>query len=166
MKEFVIPFFGLKMGAHKFKFEIGPSFFEAFENSPLQFAQFRVKVKLEKFNNMLILKFKAKGEIDDYCDRCGDALQVKMSSKDEIYVKFGDEEFGQTDEIIVVPQDTHEIDVSHLIYEMIVLNLPGKRLHSKIKDCNQEVIQKLKNEALKNQVNEIDPRWEGLNKLK
>jgi uncharacterized metal-binding protein YceD (DUF177 family) len=65
----------------------------------------------------------------------------------------------------VVTHDTHEIDVSQYIYEMLVLNLPYKRVHARMKDCNQEVLNKLR-EFESHEDQESDPRWDALKKLK
>ncbi len=166
MKEFIIPFFGLKTGKHVFSFEINRSFFEAFENSLLEDASLKVKLELEKMSNMLILEFKSSGTIKVPCDRCGEELDLRHSPSDRIIVKFGDESFEQTDEILVLSHDSHEIDVSQEIYEMIVLNIPNKRVHKSIKDCDQEVIKKLEELNKAKPERPANPRWDALNKLK
>src|SRR5690606_2968429 len=113
---------------------------------------------------------KAKGKTRMPCDRCGEDFDLAIKSKERIFVKFGDESFEQTDDIIVLSQGTHEIDISHPVYEMLALALPNKRVHKKKVDCNQEVIRQLK--QFKSVVNEIeeeestDPRWDALRKLK
>ncbi len=168
MKEFVVPFVGLKEGLHQYDFEINPSFFEAFESELIRDAEFDILMELNKSSNMLILSFAAKGKIHVNCDRCGGNLELPMQVDDEIIVKFADVEAPELlDQILLISHDSYEIDVSHLIYEMLVLQLPSKRLHGKLKDCDQEVVQKL--DALKNQKDEnkeSDPRWEALKKLK
>lgn len=165
MKEFVIPFFGLKIGDHKFHFEIGNEFFEAFESDLITDARFEVDLKLQKSTTMLQLEFKAKGVVNDYCDRCGDPLELKVTTSDRLIVKFGDEPFEQTDEIVVLTHDTHEIDVSQNIYEMLVLGLPRKRVHTRLADCNQEVLAKLRAFEPYEEPT-TDPRWDALKKLK
>lgn len=169
MKEFVIPFFGLKLGTHTFNFEVNQAFFASFENSLIEEGRFDVTLSLEKLTNMLVLTFKAKGEVNDFCDRCGDPITLKVKASDEILVKFGDEDFEQMDEIIILSHDSHEIDVAQLIYEMLVLNLPRKKTHKHLKDCNQEVLERLRTEQHGNEEDDdddTDPRWEALKKLK
>lgn len=169
MEEFIIPFFGLKEGTHEFRFTIDRSFFEAFESSLLEDAEIEVKLELEKRSNMLVLDFKAKGETVVPCDRCGDDFELPIKTKERIFVKFGDESFEQTDDILILSHDSHEIDVAHHIYEMIVISLPNKRVHSKKSECNQDAIERLKQlkieaEELKAEI--TDPRWDALKKLK
>ena len=170
MEEFIIPFFGLKEGTHEFNFSIDRTFFEAFENSLLDDAEIEIKLKLEKKSSMLILDFKAKGKTKVPCDRCGDDFNLTIKSKERIFVKFGDESFEQTDDIIIVGQGIHEIDISHPVYEMLALGLPNKRVHKKLVDCNQVVIERLKEfKSVEHEIEEeenTDPRWDALKKLK
>lgn len=167
MKEFVISFYGLKPGIHTFNFEIGNSFFSAFENTLIEDADFDVTLTLEKLTTMLVLSFKGKGKVNDLCDRCGDPLVLKSKVKDEIIVKFGDEDYEQVDEVLVLSHDTHEIDVAPLIYEMIVLNLPRKKVHASKAECNTEVLERLEAAESRDENKEdTDPRWEALKKLK
>lgn len=164
MKEFLIPFSGLKTGKHEFEFKIGHEFFEAFDQALLEDAELDVKLILEKMETMLILNLHAKGFTEVPCDRCGDLFKLPLESSERVIVKFGDEAFEQTDEIIVLKPEEHEIDISQRIYEMIVLNLPNKRVHKKLSDCNQEVLKKLN--EINSSEDDIDPRWEALKKLK
>jgi uncharacterized metal-binding protein YceD (DUF177 family) len=168
MNEFKIAFYGLKEGKHEFKFDINHSFFEAFENALVDNGKIEVILDLEKFSNMLILNLDAKGTVETMCDLCGDPLDLSLSATEKIIVKFGEEQFDQTDEIIIIPHDTHEIDISQRVYELIVLSLPNKRQHENIEDCNQEVIQKMEELQMRRQEEKknIDPRWDALNKLK
>lgn len=165
MKEFIIPFFGLKEGKHEFKFIIGQSFFEAFENSLLDDADVTVKLNLEKLSTMLILNFKAKGTTRVSCDRCGDDFDLPINTSHKLIVKFGEEAFEQTDDIVVLHHDAHDFDVSQEIYEMLVLSLPNKRVHARKSDCNQEAIELLKS-FKSNEEENTDPRWDALKKLK
>lgn len=166
MKEFIIPFFGLKEGKHEFKFDINHSFFEAFENSLLENGTIEVILKLEKSSTMLMLNFEANGTTSIPCDRCGDDFNLPIHASERTIVKFGDEEFEQTDEIVILHHDTHEIDVSQRIYEMLILSLPEKRVHLDIDDCNSEVLKRLYISKSKEEKNRMDPRWDALNKLK
>jgi uncharacterized metal-binding protein YceD (DUF177 family) len=165
MKEFVIPFFGLKEGKHTYKFNIDRSFFEAFESTLLEDAAIEVILEFEKMSNMLVLSFDANGSTHIPCDRCGDFFDMPVDASERLIVKFGDEPFEQTDEIIVLEHDQHEIDVSQEIYEMLILSLPRKRVHARKKDCNQEALNRLGSNK-SDKENTIDPRWEALKKLK
>lgn len=166
MKEFIIPFFGMKEGKHEFKFKIDQAFFEAFESNLLEQPNIDVRFEIEIMSTMLILRFEAEGTYQDFCDRCGDELTLNIEAEDKLIVKFGDETFDETDEIIMLSHDTHEIDISHRIYEMLVLALPNKRVHASIDDCNPEVLNHEDYKEESEEEQEMDPRWDALKKLK
>ncbi|MCA1762702.1 MAG: DUF177 domain-containing protein [Cryomorphaceae bacterium] len=167
MKEFIIPFFGLKIGKHEFKFKIDHEFFEAFDSALIENVKANVDLVLEKTATMLILDFSAKGSSVVPCDRCGDDFELSFKAGEKLFIKFGDEAYDQTDDVMVVSHDTHEIDVSHRIYEMLILNFPKKRVHPKLKDCNSKAIEKLNEiNSQEEDGDKTDPRWEALKKLK
>lgn len=142
-------------------------FFEAFDQSFLEDANIDAELELEKLSNMLILNFRVSGSVEVPCDRCGEFFSLNTNSAETVIVKFGDETYDETDELIMLRHDTHELDVSQRIYEMIVLNLPNKRAHKNRSDCNQDVLSKLDEiNSTEEQEEEIDPRWEALKKLK
>ncbi len=166
MKEFVIPFLGLKTGKHTYDFEIGQSFFEAFESDSLEKPSIEVRLELEKMSNMLVLNLSAKGVSHTICDRCGGDLDMDIESHERIIVKFGDEPYGDTDGIIMLNPGAYEIDVSIPIYEMLILNLPTRHIHPRTDLCDREALKRLSD--FENDDNEQtgDPRWDALKKLK
>lgn len=165
MKEYVIPIYGLKPGKHHYDFEIDQSFFEVFESELLRDADLKVSLDLEKSSNMIQLYFSANGNGTVDCDRCGDDMTISLTCSEKVIVKFSEEPSPDEDEIIVLAPSEHELDVSRRIYEMIVLNMPTKRVHEKIEDCNQEAIKRLST-IEDRESDDIDPRWEALRKLK
>ncbi len=95
-------------------------------------------------------------------------MEIELDGEEELIVKFGDGSFAeQTDEIITIPPSEHEIDISHFVYEFIMLSVPQAHSHEE-KDCNPEVIKTLKKLSVKEeeQKEEIDPRWAALKNYK
>ena len=90
-----------------------------------------------------------------------------MAGEKKLIVKFGNETYEETDEILIIPETDYQIDLYHYVYEYINLLLPVKKVHPEDSNgnstCNAEVIKKL--EELENQ-NPTDPRWNELKKLK
>ena len=159
-----IPFTGLILGTHRYQFEIDSTFFDQFENSEIEDAVFSIELDLEKQSTMLILHFNIKGKVNTICDSCGDDLSLKVSYKDRVIVKFGEEGVEQTDEIWEIAQHEHKINVANLIYEYSHLALPSRRIHPKGK-CNEKAIDQL-HKLEQKQEEVIDPRWEGLKSIK
>ena len=165
-QKLIIPFVGLKEGNHQFEFEIDSSFFEQFDYSIIQEADFIVKVDFEKKVNLFNLKFRLKGNIVSECDRCTDPITLKVKGEESLIVKFGENTFEGTDEIKIISSGEHELDLTSEIYEYIHMLLPNKVQHERVEDCNQEIIEKLNKLTNKQEKKEIDPRWAALSNLK
>ena len=163
LKEYVIPFVGLKEGEHDYAFDIDAKFFESFDNSEIIKADVHVDILLEKQERMLIFNFKTNGNIVIPCDRCLADLVAPVKGDDRLIVKFGQEYEEESDEVIVIPEKESHIDLSNFIYEFIMLKLPIQRVHPEGEGlCDEEVIEKLD----EHKEAEIDPRWEALKQLK
>ena len=165
LKNYQIPFSGLKLGSHQFDFEIKDTFFKLFDYSELNSGNLKAKVLLNKKNTLLELVFEIKGAVTLSCDTCTDEYQQNITSSFKQIVKFSDvEEAQDTDEIIVLSTNEHTLDIGHSLYEFIHLSLPIKRTHTIEADCNQEVLEKL--DELAFQEPEVtDSRWSALQKL-
>ena len=159
-----IPFTGLKVGSHEYRFEIGNAFFTEFDHSEIEDADFVVDLELEKQSNMLVLHFDIHGEVRTICDRCGDDLTLDTEYKDRIIVKFGEESIEQSDEIVVIAPHEHKINIAELVYEFTHLALPSKRMHEE-GECNEAALEMLEDLSYDDS-EESDPRWEELKKLK
>jgi uncharacterized metal-binding protein YceD (DUF177 family) len=174
--ELEIRFSGLKEGQHNFHFEVGDTFFEQLDYSEIEKADLTVDVDFEKRTNMLILNFNIHGTVGLMCDKCTDDFELEIQSEEELIYKFGEGE-SDDEKIIVIPENEIEIDVSQPIYELTILAIPSKRVHSE-GDCNQEMLEAMDdylmvetddaelNNAEDVEDQSVDPRWEGLNKLK
>lgn len=163
LKEFTIPFVGLKEGMHDYSFEIKDSFFESFEYSEIETGKVHVEVSLERRERMLVFEFKIDGYVDVDCDRCLKAMEYPVKGQERLIVKFGQELREESEEIIVIPETDSHIDISSFIYEYIMLLLPFKRVHPDGDEiCSNEVVDKLENHSIQ----EEDPRWDALKGLK
>jgi len=167
LKEFYIPFRGLNIGVHNYKWEITHKFFEAVDNSEIDNAAIEVELNLDKQERMMICNFSITGSVFVKCDRCLDELELPLNSEETLYIKFGEELEEEADDVLVIGESEYQIDVANLINEFITLSLPLKKVHPSGKKpgdgCNKEIIQKLEELSGKNNV---DPRWEQLKNFK
>lgn len=172
LKEFTIPFVGLKIGKHHFEFEIKKKFFEHFEYEEFNNVNIQVNVELEKKTTLLELHFKASGFVNINCDKTNEPFNQAIENEFDLVVKFGDEFNDENIDILIVPHGTYEVNIQQYIYELIVLAVPIKRVHPGIKDgtLHSEILEKL--EELRPKLKEkkdtneaIDPRWNTLKKL-
>lgn len=171
LKEYLIPFAGLKIGKHQFEYQVDKTFFELFDFHEYNDVAIKVEVILEKKSTMLELHFKHKGTINVPCDVTNEDFDLPVKGKLNLIVKFGEAFNNENEELLILPHGEFQVDVSQYIYESIVLSVPFKRVHPGVKEgtLNTEAIDKLESLAPKeqkeNKEEDIDPRWAALKKL-
>ena len=168
LSPYLIKFSGLKEGIHLFNYEIGNKFFKNFDYYDFNDAKLFAKLVLEKQPTLLNLKFSFNGEIEVQCDVSMESFDLKLETEHAVVVKFKDDIISTDDKVIFMPAGSHSIDVSHLIYESIILAVPQKKVHPGIENgsLKSEIVEKLK--ALKPKKNfkeKTDPRWDKLKDL-
>jgi uncharacterized protein len=172
LKQFSIPFTGLKLGKHQFEYKIDKSFFDAFEYSLVKDGALKAAVELDKQETMLILHFEIEGTIQLNCDKCLSEFAQHIEIKERQIVKFAEDNLESDDlEIIMLPKKESELDISELIYEYITVAVPYINKCEQVnKECDQEMMATLNKLASGNTVEEEeqsdDPRWAALKKLK
>lgn len=162
LKEYRIPFIGLKVGTHEYDFHLQDKFFEAFEYSQIEHGNIEVKLYLEKQSTMLVLRFEMAGKVGLLCDRCGDPIDQTISGKHQLIVKFGDRTGDTDDDVVVLGPAESEVDVSQFLYEYAHLDLPVRHVHKTEAECNQEVLKQLKKYAVED---DADERWIALKNM-
>lgn len=171
LKEYTIPFVGLKIGTHHFDFKIDNTFFQNFEYQDFNESNVTVDLELVKKANMLELEFLCSGFVNVNCHLTNEPFNQKIDGKVKLIVKFGDHYNDENEEILILPHNEFEINVSQYIYEMIVLAVPAKCVHPGVKDgtLKSEILEKLKelspSENKPKSNDETDPRWDKLKKL-
>ena len=168
LSPYLVKFSGLKEGVHLFDFEIGNKFFKNFDYYDFLDAKLFAKLELEKQSTLLNLKFSFNGEIEVQCDVSMESFNLELETEHGVVVKFKDDIISTDDKVIFMPAGSHSIDVSHLIYESIILAVPQKKVHPGIENgsLKSEIVEKL--EALKPKKNfkeKTDPRWDKLKDL-
>ncbi|MFD0834833.1 YceD family protein [Mariniflexile aquimaris] len=172
LKEFTIPFVGLKIGKHQFEYKIEEPFFEYFEYEEFNDVKVDVNLELDKKATLLELNFKITGAVNINCDVTNEPFNQHIENEFDLVVKFGDEYNDEDTDILIVPHGTYEINIQQYIYELIVLAVPIKRIHPGVEDGTldsdilkklEELSPKLKEE--KDIEEEVDPRWNTLKKL-
>ena len=173
LKEFTIPFIGLKIGTHHYDYKIEKAFFEYFEYEDFNDANVKVDVSLLKNTTLLELNFKISGTVNINCDITNEPFNQNIENEFDLVVNFGDEYNDENIDILVLPHGAYEINIQQYIYELIVLSVPIKRIHPGIEDgtLSSDILEKLKelspklDDEQKEDNKEIDPRWNTLKKL-
>jgi len=171
LKQFNVPFVGLKQGVHSFEYEIGNTFFEAFGFNDFNSSHLKVHLTFDKKNHFE-LDFRVTGHINIDCDLSLEPFDLKIKGHLPLIVKFGQEYNDDNDEILIIPYDYYELNVSQFIYELVILSIPVKKIHPKVVDgsMKSEALKKFKELDIKNnsstkKEDDIDPRWEKLKHL-
>lgn len=163
-----IAFKGLSAGKHFFEYEIESLFFSQFRGGVIEEGKINVSLTLEKQSSLMILWFEIKGTVLLQCDRCLENFDQKIKSKNKIFVKFGEKEFNDGDEVIWVSVNDYQINVAQLIYEFICLAVPIKNIHPEDANgnstCDPEMIEKLDKYVIGEEKTE-NSVWKDLKKL-
>ena len=166
MYQFIIPFSGLKEGMHDFAFDLEDKFFEHFEYTEIKKGKVHVDCLLEKQSRMMILQFRIRGTVFVPCDRCGEEFGLEIAGEQNLIVKYGESHTEESEDILVITEKEHEIDISQYLYEYVHLLLPMKKTHPEDEQgqsqCNPEILRYIKD----TEEHPVDPRWEVLQKIK
>lgn len=170
LKEFIIPFSGLKLGKHKFEYQIDNTFFDSFGYQEYNDASIELTAILNKMTTMMELEMSAIGTVNVNCDLTNEPFDQPLSANFTLIIKFGEEFNDEDDEILIIPHGDYQIYIAQHAYELLVLSVPQKRVHPGVLDgtLKSEVLNKLEElepKETKEPKQDTDPRWDGLKKL-
>ena len=174
MKEFTIPFVGLKLGEHRFNFNINKAFFEYFEYDEFNDVNIKLDVLLDKKTTLLEFSLFYKGYVNVNCDITNEPYDQDISGEYHFVVKFGEAFNDDNEDLLILPHGSYEVNIQQYIYESIVLGLPSRRIHPGVTDgtLKSDILDKLEELSLdgsddKNasEGDKTDPRWDTLRKL-
>jgi uncharacterized metal-binding protein YceD (DUF177 family) len=170
LKEFFIPFSGLKLGKHEFEYTIDNTFFESFGYEEFNSSSVNLKAVLNKMNTMMELDIEASGIVNVNCDLTSEPYNQEIESDLQLVIKFGEVYNDEDDEILILPHGEYQLNIAQYVYEMLVLSVPQKRVHPGVLDgtLESEALDKLEELQPKETIEtkqDTDPRWDGLKKL-
>jgi len=171
IKDYMIPFVGLKQGIHKFEYEISNDFLALFDFEEFNSSKLLALLDFNKKGTHFELTFKVEGSVNVDCDVTTEPFDLPLNNELYMVVKFGEELNDENEELLVLPHGEYEINVAQYIYECIVLGVSSKRVHPGVADgtLQSDILERLESltpKAEKESIeaeDEIDPRW---NKLK
>lgn len=174
LKEFTIPFVGLKLGKHQFNFELKKAFFEHFEYDEFNDARINLDVLLEKMSTLMEFTLTFNGTVNVACDTTNEPYDQEISGEYTFVVKFGDDYNDENEDLLILPHGSYEVNIQQYIYESIVLAMPSRKVHPGIEDgtLKSDILDKLEElspKAIDEEEtlgdDDIDPRWDSLKKL-
>jgi len=162
----------------EFEYQLDNEFFAALDAPEVQKGQLEVTLNVRKTSGVFLLDFHTEGVVTVVCDRCLDEMEQAIETDDRLKVKLG-EEYDETDDMVIVPEEEGYINVAWFIYEFIALSIPMKHVHAPGK-CNKDMVNKLSKhlrvsgdeedefedlDELEKDSQSIDPRWNELKKI-
>ena len=166
-EQYQIAFSGLKPGSHTFDFKVGKLFFDQVEDAEIRDGEVAVTVTMVKEERMMDFHFKIHGTVMVSCDRCNELMELEVNGNERLIVKYGDRYYEESEDVQIIPETSHQFDLSPFIYEYIHLLVPIRRVHPEDAEgksqCAPEILKKLKDLS---EHHAKDPRWDALNQLK
>ncbi len=170
--EYSIPVQGLENGVHRFQFAVGEAFFRYFTASPVEAGAISVTLDFDKRPGMYVLEFEFEGTVKAECDRCLVEIDLPVSGRERLLVKFSYESQPEEADVIYISPEAQRLNVAKYIYEFIVLAMPITKVYDCENDedraCNEEMLDYLDGGASQTgeaAPDEINPLWEELKKL-
>ena len=184
LRNYNIIFSGLPLGKTDFDFEITQSFFDLFQfEQDFSDPKITALVVLDKKSSMLELHFQLNGTVNVVCDLTNEPFDQLIKNETHLIVKFGEEFDDSDDEIWIVSREDYQINIAQMLYELILLSIPNKRIHPDVEngESNSEILSILDQYIIEEVVDqeefdddddddddddEIDPRWSKLKDIK
>ena len=131
---------------------------------------FAANETINKTNTISSLILALKGGVELPCDRCVESIEIPVEGTFNFTIKeAADGEEIDDENVIAISKSDMDLNVANTIYENIHLLLPLLRnncVDSKgVKRCNEEALSKLEQLQVK-EIDNSDPRWDALKKLK
>ncbi len=165
----IISIFSLSIGKHRFAFKIDDAFLNNREDGMVQSADFLAKLVLNKSETMIEAELTLSGHIGLVCDKSLEPFNFPLNHTHTIYYKYGVSFEELSEDVLMVPYDTHTLDFSGLIYEFMLLALPVKKLHPKFATIELTDTQDFVYSTKRNQQDETpkgDECWDKLRNMK
>lgn len=112
----------LEVGSYQFDYQLDSSYFQSADKSEVLGGDVACNAKLDLRERDFDLTISVNGTVQVTCDRCLDAMDIAVNVTEDVDVE----------------QDTKELDLNWLAYELIVVNLPLVHRHPD-GECNPEM---------------------------
>ncbi len=181
-KKYLLDISSLRSESYDFVFEGGDDLFALIKETldvdiEVEKGKFIANLRLVKSEVMVKIDFDIKGTLNLVCDRSLDEFEQPFEVQSLHVFKYGTTPEDYSDEITVISNGMQSVDMAPLLYELIALQIPMKKLHPRYKDEDTKdsiiyvVESSTKNNNSKNNKKEvdtiettskeqkIDPRW-------
>ena len=169
LESFKIDLKGLKEDVTVLEYNLDEQFFKAMDSTEVNGGDVQVSVSIRKATGFFELHLHIRGTVAVPCNLCLDDMDQSVETTHRLVVKFGAEN-SEEDDVVTVDEDEGILNLSWLVYELIVLAIPIRHVHAPGK-CNAAMMHALEEHSTDRSSDEesnqsIDPRWEKLKNLK
>mgnify|MGYP000850246073 CR=1 FL=1 len=163
---YIIPLQSLLEGVHEIAYKIDKEFIELHNIERMSDVNLEIKIEFTKRSQVHTLKLFLQGKAEVECDRCLDPILVKVRNEQTFVVKVGveNDNFTDSEDVILIAPDDIEIDLSHILYESLLLALPLKNVHAETK-CNKTMLSYLQKGEKQENKEQHDSRWDSLKNI-
>ncbi|SNR14274.1 YceD family protein [Tenacibaculum jejuense] len=171
LKEYSIPFVGLKEGSHEFQYQIDNTFFKEFQYEEFNETNVIVDVEFIKKSTLFEVLFSISGSVNVPCDLTSELFDQPIEGEFKLIVKFGQEFNDDNEDILIIPHEEYQLNIAQYIYELTILSVPKKRVHPDVINgtMKSETLERLKeleiNKEKPVEDESTDPRWDKLKDL-
>ncbi|NLR92480.1 MULTISPECIES: YceD family protein [Flammeovirga] len=172
-KPYSIGIAGLKNGKHQFELELSQQLLDLFESELMENISGNAILHLAKSETAVEVEVELDANVTLLSDRSLREYEQKLDAHQKVFFKFSDHYEMLEDDLIKIPFNEDSIDFSQIIYDLIALSLPTKRLHPDEEEEEDLFYTTLEEgEELEDEVEDEeeeksnDPRWDILKKLK
>jgi uncharacterized protein len=161
-----IPILHLEDGLHKFNFQVKAKTLD-FRGNEVYPENLDINVDVNKFDKNIQCEIDIQTKVYYTCDRCLEGFSKSYHEKFRLLFHIGTNDF-ETDEedVVLLPSETLEIDLTERLIEYLVLTIPMKNLcKTDCKGICPGCGADLNHEACHCDQAVTDPRWEELRKL-
>ncbi len=153
---------------HSFEFDVDSQLFAHFGSVEVQKGNAVLKINLDKSIATIEALLSIKGFVELICDRSGDEFDYQIDITHKIIFKFSDKNEMLDEDIYFIEHGTRTLDFTQIIYDLILLSVPMKKLHPRYSDEDpaQEHVFVFGDLPSIEETPVADPRWEVLRNLK
>ena len=185
---FQIPLRGAKEVTDHYEVLLDDDFFRQMESEDILGGTVKVDLAVRRANEANYFDFACEGEILIVCDRCLEPMKLPVDTDYQLAVKFGDEYDDSNDGVLIVPDNSNDLNVASIVYDTVALCIPLQHHHDE-GECSGATWQALQEHTARNiddegddgtlygsyaegdeadndeTITNIDPRWAELMKL-
>jgi len=165
--EYQIPYKGLSIGKHEYYFHAKDKFFADMQVETIEGGDLKISLELDRQSRLMQADMKIIGTLKLVCDRCIDEFDFKIDIDHSQIYKYGNAPEKHNDDIKYLGEGSYKLDVSELIMENVLLQIPIRKIHPDDANgnstCKAEQLHLIENYG-KRELS--DPRWEALKSIK